>query len=77
MYNKNFIDADKIGYNEIIGVGHYIDNIKEVYPDSQFVEFYKIDSGSDSKITMWHSLRVVFQEYKQKLYVVAIVRDMF
>lgn len=73
VYDKDFVNPQIIGNNVAIGQGNTVDNIKEVYPNSQFVEFYF--KGFDPKYDGldWKSLKLVFEEENGILYLVAVV----
>lgn len=75
IYDQDFVNADKVGYNEIIGNGNTINNIFEAYPDAEVVEYYF--SGSDPKYSGmdWSSLRLVFEEDNGVWYLVGIIHD--
>jgi len=64
VYSKDFANAEKIGYNEILSYGNAVENQFEAYPGAIIVEYYF--SGFDPKYEGmdWQSLRLVFEEYK-------------
>lgn len=60
--------------NEFKASGNSINNLKQVYPNAEFVEFYA--KGSDKYAGLdWQALRLVFDEYQGKRYLVAIIND--
>ncbi|MEN6670277.1 hypothetical protein AAJP47_07870 [Psychrobacter sp. B38] len=64
----------RISFNEFKINGNSINNLKKIYPDSNVVEFYY--KGSDRYDGMdWRVLRLVFNEYQGKRYLVAIIND--
>lgn len=63
-----------ISLNELKNNGNSINNLKEIYQNSDVVEFYH--KGSDEYAGMdWRLLRLVFDEYQGKRYLVAIISD--
>ncbi|MFP3354960.1 hypothetical protein R0K04_26795, partial [Pseudoalteromonas sp. SIMBA_153] len=60
--------------NEFKNNGNSINNLKQIYQTSDVVEFnYK---GTDEYDGMdWRVLRLVFDEYQGKRYLVAIIND--
>lgn len=60
--------------NEFQGAGNSLNNLKERYPDSEFVEFYYPGSKKYDGID-WRSLRLVFEEYQGQYYLLAIIND--
>ena len=70
---KKFNNAS-INVNELKNNGNSINNLKETYPTSDVVEFYY--KGTDEYDGMdWRVLRLVFDEYQGKRYLVAIIND--
>lgn len=68
------VDSDSISYNAFQGLGNSLNNLKEAYPNSDFVEFYF--PGTDEYSGMdWRALRLVFEAYQGQYYLVAIVND--
>ena len=78
-YLETWVDGDtynnaSISVNEFKHSGNMINNLKEIYPNSEFVEFYH--KGSEQYSGMdWRILRLVFDEYQGKRYLVAIVNE--
>ena len=78
-YLDTWIDASKfnnasIGINEFQHSGNMINNLKKIYPNSEVVEFYH--KGSEEYSGMdWRIMRLVFEEYQGKRYLVAIVNE--
>lgn len=63
-----------VSVNEFKHSGNMINNLKETYPNSEFVEFYH--KGSEEYAGMdWRILRLVFEEYQGKRYLIAIVNE--
>ena len=71
--DHDFTKAKQIAYNTAIGSGNTRNNLFEVYPHAIFVE-YHLD-GLDPRIsgTSWASLRLVFEEFDGKWYVVGVI----
>lgn len=63
-----------ISVNKFKGSGNSINNLNKIYEKSDFVEFYYNGSERYSGID-WQALRLVFDEYQGKRYLVAIVSD--
>lgn len=63
-----------ISINDTKSSGSSINNLHKIYERSNFVEFYY--GGSDKYSGFdWQALRLVFDEYQGKRYLVAIVSD--
>ena len=71
---NTFNDGAKITINESQVNGNSINNLNEIYQNSDFVEFYS--AGSEQYGGMdWRGMRLVFDEYQGKRYLVAIISD--
>ena len=72
---KKFNNANiSINVNEFKNNGNSINNLKNIYQTSDVVEFYY--KGTDEYDGMdWRVLRLVFDEYQGKRYLVAIIND--
>lgn len=73
VYDKDFANPQIIGNNVAIGQGNSIDNTKEVYPNSHFIEFHFKGFDPQYEGMDWESLKLVFEEENGILYLVAIV----
>lgn len=73
VYDHDFMNADLIGNNHPIGSGNAVDNIKEAYPESDFVEFHFTGFDSEFEGIDWSSLRLVFEKEEGEWYLVGIV----
>ena len=79
IYLDTWVDGKKfnnanISINEFKNNGNSINNLKEIYQASDVVEFYY--KGTDEYDGMdWRVLRLVFDEYQGKRYLVAIIND--
>lgn len=75
VYSKDFINAESISYNKLLHKGNMIDNIKDIYPESEYVEYYF--SGFDETYggADWQALTLVFEKYENKYYVVGIIHN--
>lgn len=75
IYVEDFIEADEVVYNEIVGRGNLQSNINEVFDEIEFVEYYV--SGSDEYDGMdWRSLILVFDtSNNERPVLVAIIHN--
>lgn len=70
---KKFNDVN-ISVNKITNNGNSINNLKDIYQNSDVVEFYY--KGTEEYADMdWRVLRLVFDEYQGKRYLVAVIND--
>jgi hypothetical protein len=75
IYDADFAWPSAIGFNEIVGAGNTINNLAEVYPGAQVVEFHL--PGSDPRFggMDWRSLRLVLEQVDGAWLLIAVVHD--
>lgn len=75
IYSADFLNAEEIGYNEVLSYGNMMENQFEVYQDAIIVEYYF--PGFDPKFEGmdWKSLRLVFQEDGSAWKLVGIIHN--
>lgn len=73
VFNQDYTAAPIIGRNYIVKSGNSIENVQEVFPDCQFVDFHF--PGFDPQVggMDWCTLRLVFREYDGVYKIVAII----
>ena len=70
VFNNN----PTISFNNSQAIGNSINNLNKIYQNSDFVEFYS--DGSEEYGGMdWRAMRLVFDTYQGKRYLVAIISD--
>ncbi|MDF2699801.1 MAG: hypothetical protein K0Q49_1357 [Haloplasmataceae bacterium] len=75
IYDLDFSNPNLIGNNIILGKGNMNNNIKEAYPNSQFVEFHFPGIDPEAQGMDWRSLRIVLEKLNNTWYVVGVVHD--
>jgi len=75
IYDHDYVDAEEVVWNTPMQHGSPIDNVRDVYPNAQVVEYHF--SGFDPQYDGmdWSSLRLVFEEYEGSWYLVAVIHD--
>ena len=75
LYDKDYIQAERIGVDTLIQTGNTISNLEETFPGARFVE-YNIP-GVEPEYTGidWSSLRLVFERSDDQWMLVGIVHD--
>jgi len=68
----DFFDAKIIGINRIVRSGNALENITEVFPNVQFIDFH-ISGGDSIEAPDWSSLRLGFEEYDGYFRLITIV----
>ncbi|RYD73278.1 MAG: hypothetical protein EOP55_17325 [Sphingobacteriales bacterium] len=75
VYNADYLNADRKSFDEFIGQGNTINNLKESYPKLHFTEYYFKGNNEKYKGLDWNSLRFVFKKHEQAYYLVAVIHD--
>lgn len=73
VYDEDFLNPQIVAINNTVSMGNTIDNVKEAYPDSQYIESYFKEIDKQYEGIDWRSLKLVFEEYKGKWYLVGII----
>lgn len=75
LYSQPFENADSVSVNKRLGKGNTINNIKMVYPDARFIEYHFQGFDKRYQGMDWASLRLVFEKYVDRWYLVALIHD--
>lgn len=73
VFKKDFTKS-QYSFNQFRGGGNSLNNLKEMYPNTNFTENY-IDGSEKNGGMDWNALRFVFEEFEGKYYVVAVIND--
>ena len=73
VFVKDFTQS-QLSKNAVKGRGNTLNNIKEIYLNSTFTENY-IKGTEEYSGMDWNILRLVFEEYDGKLFLVGIIND--
>jgi len=75
VYDSRFLEDGTMSINKIQGKGNTIINIAQVFPGSDFVEYYIPGKNPDYRGMDWASLRLIFKKSGSQYYLQAIVHD--
>lgn len=75
IYTADFINAEDIGYNEVLSIGNMIENQFEVYNNAIVVEYYFSGFNPDLGGIDWQSLRLAFEQYEGDWKLVGIIHN--
>lgn len=75
IYTADFINAEDIGYNEVLSGGNMTENQFEVYKNAIVVEYYFSGFNPDYAGIDWQSLRLVFEQYEGGWKLVGIIHN--
>lgn len=73
VYDEDFLNPHIIAINKTVSMGNTIDNVKEAYPDGKYIESYFEGFDKQYEGIDWRSLKLVFEEYEGKWYLVGII----
>lgn len=73
VFKKDFTKSE-YSLNQFRGGGNSLNNLKEMYPNTNFTENYIPGSEKNGGMD-WNALRFVFEEFDGKYYVVAVIND--
>lgn len=75
IYDRDFADADEVGYNTVLSAGSTLNNQVEVYEDPIIVEYYFPGFDPQYEGMDWESLSLIFEEYEGTWYLAGIVSN--
>jgi len=75
IYSKDFLNAEQVGYNEVLSFGNMLENQFEVYPGAIVAEYYFSGFDPQYEGMDWQSLRLVFQQHEEAWYLVGIIHN--
>lgn len=75
VYTADFIEAEEIGYNEVLSSGNMLENQFEVYETPIIVEYYFPNFDPQYEGMDWQSLRLVFEEHEGSWLLVGIIHN--
>jgi len=68
----DFINAPIIGINHIIRSGNALENITDIFPGVNFIDFH-IPGGESADELSWSSLRLGFEEYDGYFHLIVVI----
>lgn len=75
IYDKDYSLAPIISVNNIVESGNALENIEDVFPEAQYVEFHYPNSDISGENSDWGTLRLVFERYNDTFALTAIVHS--
>ncbi|WP_344828885.1 hypothetical protein [Chryseobacterium ginsenosidimutans] len=73
VYSKDFVTG-QFSLNKFQGKGNSLNNLKEIYPKADFTENFIKGSQANAEMD-WKCLRLVFEEFQGKYYLVAVINN--
>ena len=75
VYDKDFMKAETVGADQIIGKGNMLVNIKDIFPGSYVMDYYFSGFDPQYEGMDWESLILVLEELDGAWYVSAVVHS--
>lgn len=75
IYSEDFVNAEKIGYNEVLSSGNMLENQFEIYENAIVVEYYFSGFNPEYEGIDWRSLRLVFEQYEGSWKLVGVINN--
>ena len=75
VYSSDFAKAPQISYNQTLGTGNTLNNVRAIYPKSIVVEYYYDGFDPQYEGMDWQSLRLVFESEADRWVLVGIIHD--
>lgn len=74
VYDYDYLNASVFGVNRIVKSGNSLENLSDIFPDSQFVDLHN-PGTQEADFKDWSTLRLVFEEYDGTLMLTAIIHS--
>lgn len=74
VFDRDYTAAPMIAINTVIETGNALENVSEIFPSAQFVEFHFPSDAADAGYK-WSTLRLVFEENNGAFALTAIVHS--
>jgi len=76
VFGRDYTTSPSVGVNHIVRSGNALENMRDVFPDIQFVDFHMPGSDGDPAEDFdWSSLRLGFEEFQGMLYLTLITHN--
>ncbi|WP_438350048.1 copper amine oxidase N-terminal domain-containing protein [Paenibacillus sp. FA6] len=75
VYSGDFAKAPQISYNQTLGTGNTLNNVRVIYPNAIVVEYYYDGFDPQYEGMDWQSLRLVFESEADTWVLVGIIHD--
>jgi len=74
VFDSDYTSPAYIGVNNIVKSGNDLDNVKDVFPEAEFVDLYN-PGTKEQEYADWSILRLVFEEYNGQYKLVAVIHS--
>lgn len=75
VYDIDFINKGEVIVNDFKGSGNSINNLTTAFPNLDFIENYFPGENEEYGGFDWRALRIVYEVYQGKYYIVAMIND--
>lgn len=75
VFNADYTAAPMIGVNTILQYGNSLENVEDVFPEADYVEFHFPGLKDENEGLDWCSLKLVFVTYNSQPKIVAVIHS--
>ena len=75
VYDHDFVNAETITKNNIVGTGMLYENIAEIYPNASYIEYHFSGFNPEYEGMDWAALRLAFDQKDGEWYLIGIIHD--
>jgi len=75
IYDHDFMNAETITVNGIVGTGMMYENLSEIYPNASYIEYHFSGFNPEYDGMDWSALRLVFDQKDGEWYLVGVIHD--
>lgn len=75
VYNADYLDAEAVGFDEVIKKGNSLLNLETLYPKHHFIDYHFSGFEQKNQGMDWTSLKLVFEKQQGEYFLVAVVHD--
>lgn len=75
VYNADYLNAEAVGFNEVMKKGNSLVNTNSIYPNHHFIDYHFSGFDQKNEGLDWTSLRLVFEKEDGQYFLVAIIHD--
>ena len=75
VYNADYLYAPEQAVDRVLACGNALENVREIFPDDRFVEYYFPGIQPKKERFDWCSLKLVFSAYEEQWYLVGLIHS--
>ena len=75
VYNADYLNAEAVGYDQIMKEGNSINNLQSIFPNHHFIDYHFSGFDQKNEGMDWTSLKLVFEKQDAQYFLVAVIHD--